>query len=390
MSDAQNTNTPATPAAAPESGTSVMFAVGSRGLRLSIPAGVTLTQSGRAIDEKPAATEAQQRARVVDALTTSTSGPALKQLAQGKRRVAILVGDLSRPAPYDIALPAIVAALTEVDIRPSRIAFLACPGGSGALLGRSAIHRYGEEICGDHEVNAWPAQGTPDALFDTADLRIAVAPRMEGAAFDAFLPAGVTVDCSLELTLGRSVQIEIETARLFSGRTPPANAIAAHEPQQDADVLIVSGGGAPWEATLEEALLSLHAPRASAKTAVLVFGGDEGLGASRFSRDVWTLIEQAEEVLAAGKSLGKPAPCSPSDAVSILAECLKRYSHTVLFSAGFAEHSEGDDLIDRLAAAPHVAKRLGVCANHAALWQLLELAHGERYSVHAEPLGWRA
>jgi hypothetical protein len=389
MSDAEHTET--TIESAPiDNSTSVMFAAGSRGVRLLIPAGVTLTNSANAIDEKPFETEAIQRARVTEALVTPVAGIPLKQLALGKRRVVVLVGDLSRPAPYDIALPALVTALVEADIRPSRIAFVACPGGNGPLLGRSAIHRYGEEICGDHEVNAWPAEGTPGALFDSADLRIAVAPHVDGIDFNAFLPTGVSVDFSIELTLGRNVQIEIESARAFSGSVPQSKSTSPRAPNSAADVLIISGGGAPWEATLEEALLSLHAPRVSAQTAVLVFCGDEGLGASRFSRDAWSLIEQAEVVLAAGKSLGKPSSAGAFDAVNVLAECLKRYSHTVLFSAGFAEHSEGDDLIDRLDAAPHVAKRLGVCSNHAALWQLLELAHGERYSVHAEPLGWRA
>ncbi len=372
-------------------GNSVMFAAGSRGLRLFIPAGATLLSANNTIADKPAESESAQRDRVAAALNAPVAGIPLKQFALGKRRVVVLVGDLSRPAPYDIALPALVAALVEANIRPSRIAFVACPGTCGPLLGRSAIHRYGEEICGDHEVIAWPSEGTPGALFDSADLRIAVAPHRDGVAFNAFLPEGAAVDFSLELTLGRSVQIEIESARAFSGKSPYKTKSSAPKQTSSADVLIVSGGGASWEATLEEALLSLHAPTASAKTAVLVFSGEEGLGASRFTRDVWSLIEQAEEVLAAGKSLGIPAenPC-PFDAVNVLAECLKRYAHTVLFSHSFAEHPEGDDLIDRLEAAPHVAKRLGICANHAALWQLLELTHGPHYAIQSAPLGWRA
>jgi len=359
-----------------DAGRSVLFAAGEKGQRLFIPAGVALTVENPVVEQPPASDEIQ-RARVVEALGTS-----LKKIAQGKRRVAVLVGDLARPARYDIALPALVAALVEAEIRPSRIAFIACPGGCGPLLGRSAIHRYGEEICGDHEAIAWPAEGTPGALYDSADLKIAVASRLDGAAFNAYLPKDVTVDFTLELALGRGVQIEIEA--------PQSASKTASKTSVNADVFITSGGGSPWEETLEEALLSLHAPRVSAETAVLAFSGSEGLGASRFSRDLWSLIEQAEEVLAAGKSLGKPSAPGAFDAVNVLAECLKRYKRTVLFSRDFAEHPEGDDLIDRLNAAPHVAGRLGVCGSHADLWKLLELAHGERYSLYAEPLGWRA
>ncbi|MEI6234761.1 MAG: lactate racemase domain-containing protein [Planctomycetota bacterium] len=370
-----------------ESGRSVLFAAGTRGQRLFIPAGVTLADISRPVVEQPLISEAIQRERVVTAL----AGSSLKELASDKRRVAVLVGDLVRPAPYDIALPALLATLVEAGIRPSRVAFLACPGGCGPLLGRSAIHRYGEEICGDHDAIAWPADGSPDALYESADLRIAVSSARDGVEFNSFLPQGVNAEFSLELTLGRAVQIEIESARAFVGTALPKKPSPISKSAAKADVMMVSGGGSPWEETLEEALLSLHVPGASADTAVLVFSGSDGLGASRFSRDLWSLIEQAEEVLATGKSLGKPS-ASPGafDPANVLAECLKRYKHTVLFSREFAEHFEGDDLIDRLAEAPHVAARLGICGSHAALWQLLELTHGSTYSIHAEPLGWRA
>ncbi len=371
---------------------SILFAAGSRGLALSVPECAALAHIENAIVEKPPLLEPTQRAVVVGALAAPVNGVPLKELAQGKRRAAILVGDLSRPAPYDIALPALLAVLVEAEIRPSRIAFMTCPGGCGPLLGRSAIHRYGEEICGDHEVVAWPAEGTPGALYDSADLRIAVAPHLDGIDFHAFLPPNVAVDFSLELTLGRGIQIEIESARAFGGATQPTVPQRFSAAPASVDVSIVSGGGAPWENTLEEALFSLHAPRVIARTAVLVFSGEEGLGASRFSRDVWGLIEQAEEVLAAGKSLGAPATTmisSAFDPANTLAECLKRYSNTILFSQGFAEHVDGDDLIARLEAAPHVAGRLNVCGSQTTLWNALALAHGGHYSLHAEPLGWR-
>ena len=127
----------------------------------------------------------------------------------------------------------------------------------------------------------------------------------------------------------------------------------------------------------------------SCKTAVLVFAGQEGLGSAHFTRDIWSLIEQANEVLSQGGSLGPPSGPSRYDPASTLADCLRRYSNTVLFSPGLAAHSEGEDLLERLEEAPRVAGRLALCSSQEQLWKALELLHGPRYSVYAEPLGWR-
>ncbi|HLX61733.1 MAG TPA: lactate racemase domain-containing protein [Planctomycetota bacterium] len=371
---------------------SILFAAGTRGISLSIPAGVEYVPVSHPIQDGAAQSAESQRARVMDALAKPISGVPLKELARGKRRAVILAGDLSRPAPYDIALSAIISELVAAELRPTRIACVACPGTSGALLGRAAIRRYGEEICGDHEVLAWPATGSPGALFDAADLRIAVAPSCEDGVFDAFLPRGVNVDFSLELKLGRKLGVEIESVRSSIGQTfAAARANNQKSLPHPFDVLLISGGGAPWEETLEEALLSLHEPRVAARTAVLIFSGDEGLGSAHFARDVWSLIAQAEEVLVSGGSLGAAdkTVCPLFDPASTLAECLRRYSNTVLFSPGLAEHVEGQDLLERLEEAPRVAGRLALCGAEEELWGALRLIHSERYTLCAEPLGWR-
>lgn len=370
-------------------GNRVVFAAGLEGLALDIPSLAELAPIACPLQAGASQSSDAQRAIVEAALTNPATSPSLKDCARGKRRAAILVGDLSRPAPYDIALPAIVAALTAADIRPTRIAFFACPGSSGALLGRAAIHRYGEEICANHEVLAWPAGGLPGTLYDTVDLRVAVGSALDGAAFQSFLPAGVSVDFAFQLKLGRKLQIEIESAS--AGLASAANAaVTPPLANPDCDVLLTSGGGSPWEETLEEALLSVHAAQASARSAVLVFSGAEGLGSAHFARDIWSLIEQAEEVLAKGGSLGAPARSSAFDPASTLADCLRRYYNIVLYSPALAEHPEGEDLLERLEEAPHVAARLALCGAQPDLWNALAHVHGPRYSMYAEPLGWRA
>lgn len=418
------------------SATPILFAAGPNGVTLNVPDGVTVELIGASVDPLPPKSEAEQRALVAAALEKPEYGQPLSKLAAIKRRAAILVGDLSRPAPYDTVLPTIIENLVKAGIRPSRIAVFACPGGSGPLLGRAAIHRYGEEVCGDHEAVAWPLEGTPGLLYDTADLRIAVASMTALERFGAYLPDGTNVDFALSVELGTKATIDIESVRAFewcsgegSARLEPCKAFSA-------EVWITSGGGGAWEETLEEALLGLRAMReavplnmssiakeymakrdekqsdasfgrllskalnesrkpghnfVTARTAVLIFSGAEGIGSARFAQDVWALVEQAEEILAAGKALNlAQKPSAPYDPASTLADALSRYKNTVLFAPEFCAHPEGEDLAERIAAAPNVAKRLALCASERELWAALELLHGLAYTLAAQPLGWRA
>ena len=365
----------------------IIFAAGPRGIALRPEGGARIIAPGRAPDPAPVLGASEQRALVEAALNAST----LRDIAAGKRRAVILAGDLSRPAPYDLVLPALVAALVKADIRPSRIAVAACPGGAGALLGRAAIHRYGEEICGDHEVAAWPDAGTPGDWFDSADLKIAVAPRVAGMTFDSFLPPGVSVDFALELGLGRKAAIDFEFVRQVELKRAEKISHSTNLNAPACDVLLTSGGGAPWEETLEEALLSLHLAPCVSKTAVLIFSGVEGLGSGRFTRDVWDMLDQAQEFLAGGGVLPKfsAAASARFDPAAALAACLSRYSNTVLFAPELLQHPEGEDLLERLDAAPCVGARLALCGAQIDLWKALALLHGPEYSVSTEPLGWR-
>jgi hypothetical protein len=147
--------------------------------------------------------------------------------------------------------------------------------------------------------------------------------------------------------------------------------------------------------------LSLHVPQASGlpgtdaggtpavHSVALVFNGTDGLGSAHFTRDLYDLLRQAEELLAKGSALEEPPADDVFDPAMTMAAALARYAHVVLFSSGFLEHSDGDFLRDSFAEWPHVSKRLHLCGHAAEMWSTLKSVHGEKFSVAASPLGWR-
>ena len=377
-------------------GRSILLAIGS-GLRIAVPAGVDLLPVERPVQEGPALSLTEQQNIVQTALAP------LKELARGHRRVVILAGDLSLPAPYEIALPLIEGELIGAGIRATRIVMLACPGHAGPILGRAAVHRYGEHFVGDHECRAWAGSGVdnkePDPLYAAADLRIGLAPAFAGGGLEALSPNPhnehkLKLDFGIELGLGQKALIDIVSAH---ARIP---GVSRDEPQAgSANVVLTSGGGAEWEATLEEALLPLYqtlkeAPSSSPdQTFVLALTGNEGLGSARFTLDLWALLQQAEEILASGGSLSSPEDGTVAppffEPAGVLAAALGRFNHLILFSAGLAEHHEGDDLTEHLANCPHLSGRVHFCASATVLWSLLNRFHGGNYKLAIQPLGWR-
>ncbi|HYF51893.1 MAG TPA: lactate racemase domain-containing protein [Planctomycetota bacterium] len=365
---------------------SVVLAI-ENGLPLSVPDEVKCTVGREISGVAPSASEQQQRVRSALGLFPG--------LAAGKRRACVVVGDLSLPAPYDLILPQVVQLLVAAEIRPSRISFLVAPGNGYPVLGRGAIHRYGEEIVGEHELRAWTAaEGKHDPYFEAADLRIVVAPELPGRGA---LPVRES-HLDLTLTLGTALRISINTVAARTLSEPYAHNFVPLEGA--ADVLLLSGGGSDWEETLEESLLSLHAALSTrtsneaARTLVLAFSGKDGIGSAHFARDFYTLLQQAAEVLESSPDAltvvdSAPNEQRPYDAAATLAEALSRSARVVLFSPGLAEHSEGDELLERLAEWPALARRLLVCGREVDLWAALQAAHGSAYSLHVEPLGWR-
>lgn len=358
---------------------SLLLAVGSNGLQLNIPDGIVVETCAE-LESGSVRPPPQQQ----DVIRHALDAAQLKTLAKEKRRAVILTGGLALPGPYDIALPAVIKALIDAEIRPSRISILVCPGGAGPVLGTNAIHRYGEEVVGEHELRAISEDGA-DLLLESADLRIAVAPTIGPLNALNLAGAAATFDLAIELTLGRKIQMDVESARALDAA--PA---AARENVASGDVFLCSGGGAPWESTLEEALLSLYLATTTSRTAVLAFEGGEGLGSSRFTLDFLAMLQQAGELLAGGGSLAgmipRPAVYDPAGA---LAHVLSSTDHLVLFSRAFSEHSDGDDLLEFLAAQPALAGHLSLLSSEAQLWPLLKSRHGDAFKMSAQPLGWR-
>jgi hypothetical protein len=366
-----------------------LLAVGPQGLEVVVPDGVALLPVARPAESDAALSVDEQRAIVRAALAAPQQGPALAELAKGHRRAVILVGGLALPAPYEVVVPPLLGVLLAAEIRPSRIALLACPGASGPVLGIGAIRRYGEEVVGEYDLRAWEGSGAePDSLYAAADLRVAVTPALPARAWFKDL----SVDLALTLGLGRKLRMDVASARA-SQKTDVANEGPAAG--EAADVLLTSGGGADWETTLEEALLSLHtlapACAGTTKTVALAFSGIEGLGSAQFARDLWGLLQQAEELLAKGEPLTVPAPAKDAfDPALTVAWALSRFEHLALLSPELVTHEDGEDLAERLAGLPSVASRIGVCAREQELWGLLERWHGTNYRLALEPLGWRA
>ncbi|HEY3322951.1 MAG TPA: lactate racemase domain-containing protein [Planctomycetota bacterium] len=353
-----------------------------------MPPTVDLQPVACPVQAGPARSHADQTANVQAALDKPQSGPALKDLAKVHRRAVVLVGDLALPAPYELALPPVIEALKAGEIRPSRISVLAAPGGCGPLVGRGAIHRYGEEIAGDYELRAWQAGEQPDELFTAADFRIAIVPAGLPTPLLPPSAAGQKLDCVLHLDLGKNANLEIASATLDSTlETRPANPQSAIRNPQS--VWLTTGGGSQWEATLEEALLSLWNAQ-PATTGVLAFSGDEGLGSAYFTHDLWSLLKQAEEVLASGGSLSGAGPLEAYDPAAVFAQALGTFERLVLLSPGLSEHEEGGDLAEQLAALPKLASHIELCADEKELWDLLAIWHSSTYRLAAEPLGWRA
>ena len=370
---------------------SLAVTAGARGIHIDVPDSIELLPIRSPADPAPVFSAAQQQELFCAALAKSESGSALPDLAKGHRHVAVVVGDLSQPAPYDILLPELIRTLVAAEIRPTRISFLAYPGNGAPILGRGAIRRYGEQTVGDHELRAWTweADGPADSdpLFEMADLRIAVRPLMAGALT---LPQAKPLDLDIRLELGKKLSLDVVSVRAFSRNSAPATMVdteAAMRPESQ--VWISGGGGGDWEATLEEALLSFQSP-ALARTAVLAFSGEDGLGSARFVRELWGLLAEAEEVLARDGALPVPSENRTIfDPAGVVATALGQFENVVLFSPYFMEHSEGEDLADKLTAHPRVGARLQLCGSQASLWSALAKAHGDSYRLYVEPLGWR-
>ncbi len=383
------------------------FALGRKPFHFTVPDGVGF-HVPRPLQDKPdqrPPTLDEARLQMLTALETPLSGPPLKELLQGKRRVLICVGDVTLPSPYDEMLPNLVSTLTEWGIRPSRISFRCCPGLWDNVLGLMAIRRFSEQIVAHHEVLPWRGSSheddrSLDPAMETHDLNIGLFPVLP--SLHRFLPFIDQLDIGLAIQIhpGWSQRlyslISGSPSELFS----PSEVTEKKSDDSDSgfEVRMVGAGGYPSDATLEEALASLSwLPRSSftrprsEDTLVMAFGGRDGLGSARFTLSLWDKLEAQEKSFQTQSGdTPKPDPFPlDQDPAERLIQALQS-QHVILFSPDLARHREWDGLCDRLSALPECSRRCTAVGTEKELWERLCRQHGASFRLFAEPLGWRA
>src|SRR4051812_9956118 len=102
----------------------IQLAFGRTGLPVELPAGFEYS-----VLECPQVTAlADPLGAIEAALDKPTAGPALKELATGKKSAAISVCDITRPAPNPVVLPPMLARLEAAGIPRSGIRILIATG----------------------------------------------------------------------------------------------------------------------------------------------------------------------------------------------------------------------------------------------------------------------
>ncbi len=162
----------------------INFAFGKDGLNLDLPSGFRY----EVLESRSAEPLANPDGAIEHALDYPTAGPALKELARGKRSAAISVCDITRPVPNWQILPPLLARLEAAGIARDQSTILIATG-----LHREATPGEIREICGEPVAAKYPvlnhhaktlsehrhlgttASGTPvyvDERFVAADLHI--------------------------------------------------------------------------------------------------------------------------------------------------------------------------------------------------------------------------
>jgi nickel-dependent lactate racemase len=114
--------------------------------------------------------------------------PPLSSLAKGKKKVAILFDDFTRPTPVADILPAVLDILFEAGIKPDQIRFISALGTHRAMTRNECAKKLGDDIVINYPVynhNAWEhlldmgksSKGTPILVnreYAACDLRIGI------------------------------------------------------------------------------------------------------------------------------------------------------------------------------------------------------------------------
>lgn len=162
----------------------VSFAFGKTGLSVALPKGRTY----EVVETRSAPPVPDARAAIATALDHPIASAPLAELAAGKRTAAIVVCDITRPAPNSITLPPLLERLHAAGIPVEGVTILiatglhrgATPEEIQTILGPDIAARYrvvnhDAKSFADHEPLGPTSRGTPvyiDKRFLAADLHI--------------------------------------------------------------------------------------------------------------------------------------------------------------------------------------------------------------------------
>lgn len=162
----------------------VQLAFGRKGLDMDLRAGY----DWRVLEARSAVALPDATAAIGHALDHPVAGPSLLELAAGKNTAAISVCDITRPVPYRVMLPPLLARLEQAGIPREGITIMIATGLHRAATQAEIDEILGLEIAGayrvlnhdarardDHRFLGSTASGTPvyiDERYLSADLHI--------------------------------------------------------------------------------------------------------------------------------------------------------------------------------------------------------------------------
>src|SRR5689334_21550305 len=124
------------------------LAFGRTGLSVDLPQGFEYTTL-----ESPVMTPlADARVAIENALARPNAGPALAEMARGKRSAAISVCDITRPAPYPVTLPPVLRALEDAGIPREGIRIMSTTGLHRPATDAEICQIVGKETAAAHQV----------------------------------------------------------------------------------------------------------------------------------------------------------------------------------------------------------------------------------------------
>ena len=157
---------------------------GDTELELDFPKSWDVTLCSMRGHDAPSLSDSEIRKAFANPIGTKT----IKELAKGKREVAILFDDLTRATPTAVLIPYVLEELAAADIPDDNIRFIAAIGAHGSMNGIDFRKKLGDEVMGRFLVynhnpyeNCTPlgisSQGTPISInseFMSCDLKIGI------------------------------------------------------------------------------------------------------------------------------------------------------------------------------------------------------------------------